>query len=273
MAALVWDQVGDRLYETGVSKGVLYEYNGLGVAWNGLTSIEDSISTSVDPVYFDGVKFNDIVTVGDFKARLRAWTYPEEFMAFEGTLEDQTGFWITGQQPSQFCLSYQTLIGDDINELRAGYKIHILYNLTAIPSSRNYDTLSLDIQPTEFEWDISSIPEDLEGFRPSAHVILNSLDIDPNLLKDIEDILYGDENNDPHLPPLQGLSTFIRKWNRLIITDNNDGTWTAESPVDDVIIMLDDTTFQITEDSAEFIDADTYTISSSEKNEDDIWLP
>jgi hypothetical protein len=273
MATLVWDQVGDRLYETGVSKGVLYQYNGLGVAWNGLTSIEESVDTQVEPVYFDGVKFNDLVTVGDFSAHLKAWTYPDEFMAFEGTLEDESGFYITNQRPDRFCLSYQTLIGDDVKGTESGYKIHVLYNLTAVPSSRNHETMALDVQPLEFEWDISSIPEDIEGYRPTSHVILDSRRIDPHLLSDIEDILYGDDINDPYLPPLQSFSTFIKKWERLIITDHDDGTWTADSIEDNVITMLDATTFQIDSDTAVVVDANSYTISSSDKNEEDLWLP
>lgn len=270
MAELVWDQVGDRLYEIGISKGVLYKDDGYGVAWNGLTAIEEDVSTATEPVYFDGVKFNDIVTIGDFSAVLRAFTYPDEFLKYEGTLKDQTGFYVMNQPQSRFGLSYQTKIGDDINGIEAGYKIHVLYNLTATPTSRNYETLGEDVEPLEFEWSLTSIPEEIENFRPTAHVIFNSRELDPNLLNDIEDLLYGDELNDPKLPSLKGLATFIRKWDRLIITDNGDGTWTAESNIEGIITMLDATTFQIDSDTATFIDAISYTISSSEKNEEDI---
>lgn len=273
MAALVWDQVGDRLFETGISKGVLYADDGHGVAWNGLTSIEDSIDSEVEPIYFDGTKINDIVTIGDFSATLRAFTYPNEFLPYEGTIEDQTGFYILNQPQSRFSLSYRTEIGDDIEGISSGYKIHILYNLTAIPAQRQYQTLSLDVEPLEFEWSITSVPDEIDRYRPTSHIIFNSREIDPNLLQDIEDILYGDEDSDPYLPPLQGFATFIRKWDRLIITDLGNGIWTAESKIEGIINMLDDTTFEIISDTAEYIDADTYTISSSEKNEEDIWLP
>jgi len=273
MPALVWDQVGERIYETGISKGVLYKSDGYGVPWNGLTSVDEDISTEAEAVYFDGVKFNDIVTVGDFSATLRAFTYPDEFLPYEGTVEEQTGFYIANQRPSRFSMSYQTLIGDDVVGVECGYKIHILYNLTAIPSQKTYQTMSVDAEPIEFEWQITSIPEILENYRPTAHVIINSCKIDPYLLQDIEDILYGDEEDQAHLPPLQSFATFVRKWDRLIITDNGDGTWTATSNAEGIITMLDETTFQIVSDTAEYLDPDTYTISSSEKNEDDIWLP
>lgn len=273
MAALVWDQIGDRLYETGISKGVLYKNDGFGVPWNGLTSIEESVSTDVEPVHFDGVKFNDILTVGDFSAVLRAFTYPDEFLFYEGIIEDQTGFFIMNQPQSSFGLSYQTRIGDDVNGLDSGYKIHVLYNLIAVPSQKMYQTTSLSVDPLEFEWTITSIPENIETFRPTSHVVFDSHKMDSHLLEDVKAILYGDEDNNARLPSLQGLASFIRKWDRLVITDNGDGTWTAYTNVDGIITMLDDTTFQIISDTAEYIDADTYTIISSEKNEEDIWLP
>ncbi|MET0786074.1 MAG: hypothetical protein ABWY25_05160 [Paenisporosarcina sp.] len=273
MAALVWDEIGKHFYETGISKGVLYKDDTYGVAWNGLTSIEESTSSSVESIHFDGLKINDLITIGDFTAVLRAFTYPDEFLAYEGILQDQTGFYVTDQPQSRFGLSYQTNVGDDIHGVEGGYKIHLLYNLTAIPAQKLYQTLSEDSSIIEFEWSIRAVPEYIENFRPTAHVIFDSRKLDPYLLEDLESIFYGDENKEPRLPSLKGLATFIRKWDRLIITDNGDGTWTAFSPLEDVIIMIDETTFQIVSDTAVYLDPDTYTIESSEKNEEDIWLP
>ncbi|MET0786512.1 MAG: hypothetical protein ABWY25_07400 [Paenisporosarcina sp.] len=273
MTALTWDEIGQRYYETGVSKGVFYDVDGKGVAWNGLTAVEESVSNQVQAVHFDGLKFNDIVTVGDFKAVMRAWTYPDEFLRYEGIVEEQSGFFIADQPGSQFGLSYQTRVGDDITGLEAGYKIHILYNLTALPSQKLYQTMSLETDPLEFEWTLTAIPEYIENFRPTAHVIFDSRRMDPWLLQDIESVIYGDEDNDPHLPSLKGLSTYIRKWDRLIITDHEDGTWSADSPREEQIVMLDETTFEITSDSAIYLDSETYEISSSDKNEEDLWPP
>lgn len=271
MATLVWDQVGERLYETGVSKGVLYKSDGYGVPWNGLTSVSDNVTNTVEPVYFDGLKFNDIITPGDFTATLRAFTYPDEFLHYEGTLEEQSGFFVLYQPQSRFCLSYQTLIGDDITGIDSGYKIHLWYNLTAQPTEKQYSTVGAETEPMEFEWSITAIPEEIENYRPTSHVIIDSRKMDPDLLNDIEEILYGGENNDAYLPPLQGFATFIRDWNRLVITDHGDGTWSASSPMPGVITMLDATTFQIVSDTAAYLDADTYTITSTEKNEGGIW--
>lgn len=273
MATLTWDQTGERFYETGVSKGVLYKDDGYGVAWNGLTSVEEDVTDSIEPIYFDGVKFDEIVTLGDYTAILKAFTYPDEFMYYEGVVEDQKGFYVTAQPKKRFGLSYKTLIGDDVGGTEAHYKIHVLYNLTAIPSSIAYHSVSDSTEPVEFEWNISAVPEELENYRPTSHIVFDSRKIAPELLSDIESILYGDADNDAFLPSLKGLATFIANWERLIIIDNGDGTWTASSPFVDVISMLDDKTFQIVSDTATYLDANTYTISSSDKNEDDIWLP
>lgn len=274
MAAIVWDKIGDRVYESGLDRGVLYFPDGGGVPWNGLISVDEKVSTKIEPIYFDGVKFNHVITVGDFEGVLSAYTYPDEFLEYEGIIEDQTGILITGQPQKKFHLSYRTKIGNDVDGFEHGYKIHLLWNLIAIPSTKSYETLTLDTEPSEFEWSLSSIPEDIERYKPTAHVIIDTRRMDPLLISDIEDVLYGtsgDEPTEPTLPSLKGLSTFIRKWNRIIIVDNGDGTWSAITKLDSDITMLDANTFQINNANAIYLDANTYEISSSEKNEEDIF--
>ena len=273
MATLVWDQVGERFFETGIGKAVFYKEDTFGVPWNGITAVEETDSDSIEPVHFDGTKFNDIVTLGDYSATLRAFTYPEEFLFYEGIIEDQTGFYAHNQPKTQFGLSYQTKIGNDTDPNASGYKIHLVWNITALPGSRQYKTMALDTSPLDFEWDLSAIPEEMENFRPTAHAVIDSRKMDAALLADVEAVLYGNEDHEARLPPLRAFATWLRGWQRLLITDNGDGTWTAQSRIPDQIIMLDEDTFQIETETAEYLDADTYNIWSSEKNEDDIWLP
>lgn len=270
MTAINWHQSGDRVYEAGLDRGVLYVDGRDGVAWNGLTSVDENYNNEVEAVYYDGFKANDIVTLGEFSGTLRAYTYPDEFLECEGILEDQTGVYLTDQPIKRFGLCYRTLVGDGANDLKSGYKIHILYNLTAIPAQKSRRSLALDISPIEFEWELSSIPESIEGYRPTSHLIIDSRQIDEWLLLDIEDILYGDETRNPVLPDLKSLTTFIRKWNRLIIEDNGDETWTAISPRDGIITQVSSSEYTIESDTIVYLDADTYEISSSEKNEEDI---
>lgn len=270
MAAINWHQSGDRVYEAGLDRGVLYVDGQDGVAWNGLISVDENYNNEVEAIYYDAVKANDIVTLGDFSGTLRAYTYPDEFLECEGIFEDQSGVFVTNQPVKRFGLCYRTLVGEGTNSLSSGYKLHILYNLTAVPAQRTRRSLALDISPIEFQWELSSIPEPIAGYRPTSHLILDSRRIDEWLLQDIESILYGDETRGPTLPDLRSLTTFIRKWDRLIIQDNGDGTWTAIAPRPGIITQISDTEYEIESDTIVYLDDVTYEISSSEKNEEDI---
>jgi hypothetical protein len=273
MAMIQWDQTGERRYEAGLDRGVFYPPNAPGVAWNGLTSVEEENNTEIEAVYFDAVKFNDLVTLGEYTANMKAYTYPDEFHPFDGLANDQKGVLIANQVPGRFGLCYRTHLGDDVKNLESGYRIHVVYNLTANSASKNWETLGMEVEPLEFEWEISAIPEELNSHRPTSHVIFDSRELDPWLLQDIEDILYGDEDHDPTLPPLNGFITFIRKWNRLIIEDHGDGTWTATSQSEEDIDVESDGYFEIhaPDEAVVIIDEDTYQISSSEKNDADIY--
>lgn len=263
MTALVWDQVGTRFYEAGVDRGVLYLPSGVGIPWNGLISVTETVSGNEGtPIYFDGVKFANIMALGDFAASLKAYTYPDEFLQFEGILEVGNGLFVANQQATRFGLSYRTRIGNDVDGFDIGYKIHVLYNLTAIPTAKNFQTLAIDNRTVEFEWNVTGIPGEVAGFQPTAHLIFDTRSMGPLLVQDIENTLYGNELNDPMLPPISTLTSFIGNWVIIRITDNFDGTWTASGP-DDLITMLDTTTFQIIQANAEYLDVDTYIISDT----------
>lgn len=268
MATLTWDDVGIRVFESGVDRGVLYLNDGFGVAWNGLVSVQEKASASVEPLFFDGLKFEDVITIGEFSATIKAFTYPDEFMEFEGIEELDKGMFVYDQPQGRFNLSYRTRIANDLDQ--HAYKIHILYNLTAIPSDVEYQSLSDTVSPIEFEWTITAIPNEVEGFQPTAHLVIDSRKMDKYLLQDIEDILYGSDTNDPYLPPANDFINYIKKWERIIIIDNADGTWTATT-TGDYIVMLDATTFRIDEANATYLDQYTYEISSTLANEEDIW--
>lgn len=263
MTAIVWHEAGTRFYETGVDRGVLYLPEGGGVPWNGLISVnENVVGKQSSPFYFDGIKYADVIGFGEFSGSIKAYTYPDEFLELEGIQSVGNGLFITNQQPKRFGLTYRTKIGNEIEFEDLGYKIHILYNLTAIPNQKNYQTQSINPDAIEFEWAITAIPEDVPGFSPTAHLIIDSRHMNSILLSDIENTLYGTLGTDPELPSLSSLTSFIGDWVIIRITDNGNGTWTATGP-DDLITMLDATTFQIIQANAEYLNADTYMISSS----------
>lgn len=263
MSILVWDKVGDRVYETGLDRGVLYLNNGSVVPWNGLTSVVEKFDKESSPIYYDGLKISDHVSLGDFSATINAITYPDEFLELEGYGFLRQGMFVGNQAPQTFHLSYRTKIGNDIDS-DAGYKIHILYNLTAIPNDRTYETISDDPSVIEFEWDIVSVPVDVPGFRPTAHLILNSIDLEPQLLTFIEEKLYGTEGTDPALISISDLISYMYTWARMEIVDNGDGTWTANTQYDTDIehSIIESEMFTIYNANATYSDSDTYTIGN-----------
>lgn len=202
MTALVWDAPGDRFYETGLDRGVLYLSDGSGVVWNGLTSLDDKSKAATDPVYFEGVKFDDIYIPGDFEATLKAYTYPDEFLEYEGIREYNQGFLVTGQVPKTFGLSYRTGIGNDLNP-ELGYKIHILCNLLAVPGSRSFKSHGKMTSAVEFEWALSATPQVVPGFRSSPHLIFDTTKSDVGFISELEAILYGTDSSDPSLPSFE----------------------------------------------------------------------
>lgn len=258
MTELVWDQVGGRTFQTGVDRGVLYLSDGTAVVWNGLTSIEEQFSYESKLYYLDGVKYLEHVVPGDFSASLKAFTYPDEFNKVVGVSDKGMGLSIHDQKLMSFSLSYRTLIGDDISGIDRGYKLHLLYNLMAIPDSFSYESLGDQSEPIEFGWDLSGTPVVVEGYRPTAHISLDSTKMDPLLFAELETILYGSVGINPRFPSLQELIALIY----ITITDNSDGTWTVTGP-DHLITMFDATTFEISEANAIYLDANTYDISST----------
>lgn len=197
MAPLVWDKVGERLYEAGLDRGVLYKEDSTGVAWNGLRSVDETLDNiTAEPRIFDGIKYLDEPAVGDFAATLSAFTYPDEFLEYEGVVSMGDGLFVGDQQPKRFGLTYRTRVGSDVEGTEHGYKIHIIYNLTAVPSAVDFSTMTQTIEPADFSWEISAVPEMVPGFRPTAHFILDSRFLPGDILATIEDILYGSDESE-----------------------------------------------------------------------------
>lgn len=226
MPALVWDKVGDRRYESGLDKAALYLPNGSAVPWNGLTSVTEKSGKEVSSVYYDGKKISDFVSIGEFEATMKAVTYPDEFVEIEGMGSLRNGAFLGDQTPQMFALCYRTRISNDLDP-DEGYKIHIVYNITAIPNDKPYASTSEELSLVEFEWDLYAIPDETPGFRPTAHIVIDSREFDPWLMEQLEEILYGGTFLDATLLPMPELVAWIRDWCRYRITDNEDGTYTV----------------------------------------------
>lgn len=261
MARIVWDAPGKRYYETGVDRGVLYPPSGKGVAWNGLRSVDvKPTGGTATGYYIDGEKYLNVAADSvELTGTIKAFTYPDEFAVCEGTHRVHAGLFVTEQPPKPFGLSFRTTIGNDL--LATAYKIHLLYNVLATPSSRSYTTMSDRAEPIDLSWDISTRPTTMTGVRRSAHVEIDTRYANPQAVADLEDLLYGTPSQTAALPTFAQLNTLFESYATMSVTDNGDGTFTVIAPPT-ILTMLDASTFQISWDSATPIDADTYTLSS-----------
>lgn len=261
MTRLEWGTAGSRFYEAGLDRGVLYVEGYSGVPWNGLTAVNETPSGG-EPrsFYMDGVKYLVIPSSEEFEGTINAYTYPDEFELCNGNAQPRSGMFFTHQRRKPFGLSYRTGLGNDLDE-SAGYKLHIVYNALVSPSERSSSTIRDSADVDEFSWKITCKPPAMHGYKPTAHVILDSRTTDPVIMNTIEDILYGNDEDQSRIPTIEELIEAYDTVSTLTITDNGDGTWTAVAPFD-VIRMLDEETFEITSPTAIFIDEETYTISS-----------
>ena len=264
MTALVWDKAGERTYQTGVDRGVLYLHDGTVVPWNGLTGVDESTNSELKAFYLDGVKYLQTLTPGEFLGKLKAFTYPDEFDQVNGIVNPAPGLAYHEQPPKSFNVSYRTKIGNDIEGVDLGYKIHILYNVIANSDGYSFSTIQQsDLKPIEFSWSLTGTPPKVDKLRPTVHISMDSTKTPPAVWKILEDKLYGTSTTNPYLPPILEINKIFGYLGALIIVDNGDGTWSAIDESDAYITMLDPTTFQIDNADATYLDADTYEISST----------
>ncbi len=212
---LVWDKAGERYYETGVDRGVLYprkegKYT-KGVAWNGLTGVSESPSgAEPTPLYADNIKYLNLTSTEEFGASIEAYTYPDEFDECQGMNAIGEGISIGQQEHTHFGLSYRTLIGNDDDGNEHGYKLHLVYNCLAQPSEKAYSTVNDSPEAITFSWEISTTPEEVPDKKPTASITIDSRKVKPAVLKAIEDVLYGTEDNEPKLPTPTELIEIIK---------------------------------------------------------------
>lgn len=204
MAKLEWDAVGEHFYETGLTKGVLYpqtvegKYPN-GVVWNGLTSVSETPSgAEATDLYADDIKYVSMYSAEKLNATVEAYTYPEEFEACDGTKEIAPGITIGQQDRSSFGLSYRTTVGSDTTT--GDYKLHLIYGAKASPSQRSYKTINDSPEANTFSWEMTTNPVNVEGYKPTSLLVIDSRRVDKEALKKIEEALYGTDSDEAYLP-------------------------------------------------------------------------
>ena len=206
MTVLTWDNVGERLYETGVDRGVLYQLdaNGAyvdGVAWNGLTTVTESPSgAESNKQYADNIVYVNLISAEEFGGTIEAFTYPDEFAQNDGTDEPAMGVSVGQQGRRPFGLVYRTLQGNDSEGQEYGYKLHLIYGAQAAPSEKAYATVNDSPEAIAFSWEFSTTPVNVGGRKPTSILTVDSTKSDPADLAALEDILFGSPGDDARLP-------------------------------------------------------------------------
>lgn len=206
MSKLIWDNAGERLYETGVDRGVLYpiQEGGLytkGVVWNGLTAITESPSgAEATPLYADNIKYLNLVSAEDFGCTIEAYMYPDEFAECDGSAEIATGVYAGQQDRKVFGLCYRTILGNDTDSNGHGYKLHLIYGCLASPSEKSYSTVNDSPEANTFSWEVKSTPVNVSGFKPTASLVIDSTKVNAEKLANLEKVLYGSESTEAKLP-------------------------------------------------------------------------
>lgn len=199
MSLIKWDQTGEKKFESGVDHCVLYQIGDGGVyakgkAWNGITTITESpAGAEANKTYADNIVYANLVSAETFGGTIEALTYPVEFEQNDGTAAPKPGLALGQQARTTFGLSYRTKVGDDIKGQDAGYKLHLVWGALAAPSEKAYATINDSPETIAFSWEFSTTPVQVEGFAPSASMTIDSTQVDPSDLQDLEDLLYGKE--------------------------------------------------------------------------------
>jgi hypothetical protein len=220
MAKLQWDQTGQRLFETGTDRGVIYPYDdtqaayGQGIAWNGLTGVTESPDGAEETaLYADNIKYVSLLSAETFGGSISAYTYPEEFALLDGSaplVEGVAGVMIGQQARGTFAMAYRTLVGNDVKKNAYGYKIHLVYGMTVSPSEKEYASVNDSPEAVEFSWDFVTTPIEIAANVTSATIVIDSTKVPADQLAQLETILYGNASTEPHMPtPEELMGIFV----------------------------------------------------------------
>lgn len=219
MSKLVWDKTDERIFETGVHKGVLYPFNKTtksydkGVVWNGLTGVTESPSgAEATPLYADNIKYLNLLSAEEFGATVEAYTYPDEFAECNGEANIAAGVVAGQQKRKMFGMSYQTKLGD-ADDPDKGYKIHLIYGAKAAPSEKAYASVNDSPEAITFSWELTTTPVDVPNLKPTASLTIDSTKVDATKLATLEAILYGSESQEARLPLPEEIAEIFKENN------------------------------------------------------------
>jgi hypothetical protein len=253
MSKLAWSRVGERFFETGVDRGVIYpNKEGMApAAWSGLIGINENPTGGEDkPFYIDGYKFQNRSTPEEYVSTTEAFTYPRVFDECQGNSYLGNGLYMTAQTKVPFGLTYRTKLGNDVAGQNYAHKIHFVYNALVAPTNKNYQTVGDNPTANTFSWTISTKAMKVTGRRQTAHMVVDTSLLTSPLLAELEDLIYGTDSTEPELPSPTELIELIVGWPTLFITDHGNGIFTASGP-DDVVRLATPRAYEISAETAE----------------------
>lgn len=211
----------------------------LATPWDGLTSVEESGGEAARAYYADGRPFLFLPIPKEYSATISAYTYPDAFSEIMGLTEATDGMYLDSQAGAPFDLSYRTKVGNALEGLDHAYKIHLVYNATVTPGGVNYESLADSINPSTMSWEVKAVPVRVEGFRPTAHIVIDTRHMDPNTIEALEDLLYGSDAGLPSMPSPQLVFDLLNYGDTILVTDNGDGTFEVEGSYENVYLVGD----------------------------------
>lgn len=216
MAKLVWDQTGERLYETGVQKGVLQPSGGAAVAWNGLTGVTVSPSgAEATALYADDIKYLNLMSAEEVGATIEAYMYPDEFAECNGEKSPVQGVYFGQQTRKKFDFCWRTTVGNDEVGNEYGYKLHFLYNCLAGVSEKAYATVNDSPEAMTLSWEVTTTPvalsgDDFEGYKPTAYICVDSTVVGKDKMAALEALVYGSDSVEAKIPSPSEIITALK---------------------------------------------------------------
>lgn len=242
---ITWDALDDRIFTSGVSHGVLFPGDNPGVAWNGLVSVTEFSDSTKDPRYFDGIKYVERNVPAPFAGSISAFTYPDELEPYVGIIGTATG-----QPRTAFGFTWRT-----------DQQIHIVYNVSMLPTKADHDTIADKTNPVAFEWGFTTLPQKIPGGKPTSHLVITVDDTQPDAIEALEAVIYGDNENEPSLPDPMDLVELFEAGALMQVIDNGDNTFTVIGP-DSMVSMVDTEHFRINADTVVIFPNGTFKVSS-----------
>ena len=205
MAKMVWDQMAEKFFEGGCSKGVCFtdydtvsKYYTVGEAWNGVSGFTDNPSGADEQAsYADNIKYISLRGAENYGGTIKCFWYPDNFRKCLGKKTVTGGVTVSQQGRESFGFCVTTQVGNDVDGTEAGETLHIVWNATTSPSSKDYSSLNESPSPSELSFEFAANPVAIgDGtiYKASANMEICTVGMsneDKTKYNNLKAMLYG----------------------------------------------------------------------------------